>query len=81
MAIEERPDGLSIEVTREMRCRIRLAAALRDQRIRQYVSEAVEARLRDDLTDEISIMAVGAAADPVLAESWDNPADAIYDDL
>ncbi len=80
MTIEARPGRLSIEVTREMRRRIRLAAALRDQSIRQYVSEALEARLRDDLT-EMSIPAVRAASDPVLAELWDNPADARYDDL
>ena len=72
---------MSIEVTHEMRRRIRLAAALRDQSIRQYVSGALEARLRDDLTDEMSVPALGAAAEPVLAELWDNPADATYDDL
>ena len=81
MTLEARPGRLSIEVTREMRRRIRLAAALRDQSIRQYVSEALDARLRDDLTDEMSMPAVRAAADPVLAELWDNPADARYDDL
>ena len=83
MALDPRPARLSIDVTRETRRRIRLAAALRDQSIRQYVSEAVEARLQDDLAGEASAdgLALRASADPVLAELWDNPADAAYDEL
>ena len=63
---------------RETRRRIRLAAALREQSIRQYVSEAIESRLRDDLADELptDLFALRALADPVLAELWDNPEDA-----
>ena len=40
-------------------------------------------RLHDDLPDETSDgpIALRASADPVLAELWDNPADAAYDDL
>ena len=74
---------LSIDVPRETRRRIRHAAARRDQSIRQYVSDAIEARLQDDLVDETSGdgFALKASADPVLAELWDNPADAAYDDL
>lgn len=75
---------LSIDVTRETRRRIRLAAAQRDQSIRQYVSEAIEARLQDDLPDDetsADLVALRASADPVLAELWDNPADAAYDEL
>ena len=83
MVPDARPARLSIDVTRETRRRIRLAAALREQSIRQYVSEAIETRLRDDLTDEMStdLFALRASADPVLAELWDNPEDAGYDDL
>ena len=83
MTPDARPAGLSIDVTRETRCRIRLAAALREQSIRQYVSEAVESRLRDDLADGMptDLFALRASADPVLAELWDNPEDAGYDDL
>ena len=83
MAPEARPARLSIDVSRETRRRIRLAAALREQSIRQYVCEAVEARLRDDLADEMptDLLALRASADPVLAELWDNPEDATYDDL
>lgn len=83
MTLDAQRARLSIDVTREVRRRIRLAAAQRDQSIRQYVSEAIEARLQDDLPDETSadLVALRASADPVLAELWDNPADAAYDDL
>ena len=74
---------LSIDVPRETRRRIRLAAARRDQSIRQYVWEAVEARLRDDLAEDASahLLTLSESADPVLAELWDNPADATHDTL
>ena len=78
---DARPARLSIDVTRETRRRIRLAAALREQSIRQYVSEAIESRLRDDLAGETDLLALRASADPVLAELWDNAEDARYDDF
>ena len=73
---------LSIDVSREARRRIRLAAARRDQSIRQYVWDAVEARLQNDLLRERSagMLALTESSDPVLAELWDNPADAAYDE-
>ena len=72
---------LSIDVSREARRRIRLAAARRDQSIRQYVWEAVETRLQDDLVRERStgVPALTESSDPVLAELWDNPSDSVYD--
>lgn len=74
---------LSIDVSREARRRIRLAAARRDQSIRQYVWEAVETRLQDDLLREraTGVPALTESSDPVLAELWDNPSDAEYDKL
>ena len=54
MAIEQRRARLSIDVPREARRRIHIAAASRDQSIRAYVWEAVEARLNQDLVDEPS---------------------------
>ena len=74
---------LSIDVPREVRRRIRLAAARRDQSIRQYVWEAIEARLQDDLGEDAAaeLLALRASGDPVLAELWDNPVDAAYDEL
>jgi len=75
---------LSIDVAREERRRIHIAAAKRDQSIRDYVWEAVEARLQHDLADELSaadLLALSERTDPVLAELWDNPKDAAYDKL
>ena len=75
---------LSIDVAREERRRIHIAAAKRDQSIREYVWEAVEARLKHDLAGELAaldLLALDGRADPVLAELWDNPKDAAYDKL
>jgi len=80
---EERRTRLSIDVPREVRRRIHIAAAGRDQSIREYVCEAVEIRLRRDLAKSAAseLMALSERADPVLAELWSNPKDAAYDDL
>ena len=83
MSPESQQARLSIDVSREARRRIRLAAARRDQSIRQYVWEAVETRLREDLAEDASaeLLALSGSADPVLAELWDNSSDAAYDEL
>ena len=52
--------------------------------VREYVWEAVEARLKHDLGDEFSAVdpvAMNERADPVLANLWNNPTDAAYDKL
>ncbi len=73
---------ISIDVVPEVRRRLRLAAAKRDLTIRQYVLEAIEERLREDLGDDPDgVLALTAKADPVLAELWDNRRDAEYDRL
>ena len=80
---EKRP-RLSIDLSREARRRIRMAAAKRDLSIRQYVLEAVQERLKADLGEEqarATLLALTAHADPVLAALWDNPQDAAYDRL
>jgi len=81
---QSRRARLSIDVPREVRRRIHIAAAKRDQSIRDYVWEAVEARLKRDLADEVSaadLVALTERADPVLADLWNNPKDAAYDKL
>ncbi len=71
---------ISINVLPEMRRRLRLAAAKRDVTVREYVLEAIEKRLREDLGDESDgILSLTATADLVLAEVWDNRKDAEYD--
>ncbi len=75
---------LSIDLSFEARRRIRKAAAKRDLSIRQYVLEAVQERLKEDLGEEVAkenLLALTVHADPVLAELWDNPKDAAYDRL
>jgi len=73
---------ISIDVLPEVRRRLRLAAAKRDLTVRQYVLEAIDERLREDLgDDDEGVLALTATADPVLAELWDNRKDAEYDRL
>jgi len=73
---------ISIDVQPGVRRRLRVAAAKQDLTIRQYVLEAIEGRLREDLGDEgEGVFALTAKGDPVLAELWDNSRDAAYDRL
>jgi hypothetical protein len=73
---------ISIDVAAETRRRLRLAAAKRDLTVRQYVLQALEESLREDLgTEDDGLLALTADADPVLARLWDNPKDAEYDRL
>lgn len=73
---------ISVDVVPEVRRRLRLAAARRDVSVRQYVVEAIEERLREDLGDEgEGLLALSAKADQLLAELWDNRNDAAYDRL
>jgi hypothetical protein len=84
MAIgSERRARLSIDVSVATRRRVRLAAARRDQSIRDYVVEALTERLREDLGDDAldEAGALTERTDPVLGRLWRNAADAAYDDL
>jgi uncharacterized protein (DUF1778 family) len=73
---------ISVDVLPEVRRRLRLAAAKHDLTIRQYVLEAIEERLREDLGEQDEgMLTLTAKADPVLAELWDNPRDSEYDRL
>ncbi len=72
---------VSIDVSPQVRRRLRLAAAKHDLSVRQYLMRTIEDRLRDDLGDSEDEFALTAKTDPVLAELWDNPKDARYDSL
>ncbi len=73
---------ISLDVQPDVRRRLRLAAAKRDLTVREYVLEAIEERLREDLGgDSEAMLTLTAKADPVLAELWDNRKDAEYDRL
>ncbi len=73
---------ISIDVLPQVRHRLRLAAAKRDLTLRQYVIEAIEDRLHEDLGDDAEgVITLTAKTDPVLAELWDNRKDSAYDHL
>ena len=72
---------ISVDVPPIVRRRLRLAAARRDLTVRQYLLEAIEERLREDLDDTDGALALTSKTDPVLAELWDNRRDAQYDRL
>jgi len=73
---------ISVDVTPEVRRRLWLAAAKRDLTVRQYVLEAIEEQIREDLgEDSEGVLTLTAKADPVLAELWDNRKDSEYDRL
>ncbi|MBI3184599.1 MAG: hypothetical protein HYZ28_20885 [Myxococcales bacterium] len=46
--------------------------------VARYILEAVESRLLEDLGEDEGAP-LSAKSDPVLAELWDNPRDAAYD--
>ncbi len=84
MSTVQRRVRLSIDVEPQERRRLNVAAARRDQSIRDYAWEAIEARLLLDGIDDRAagdLVALAEDTDPVLARLWDNPADAAYDDL
>ncbi|HSB80252.1 MAG TPA: hypothetical protein VLM91_15840 [Candidatus Methylomirabilis sp.] len=73
---------ISLDVDPEVRRRVRLAAAKRDVSVRQYIVDALQERLREDLGEEGDrLVALTAKADPVLAALWNNDKDAAYDRL
>lgn len=71
---------LSIDVDAEVHRRIKMVAAVRDETIRTYVSNAIRERLQSDLEYE-GMLAMSVQVDPVLSELWDNEKDSAYDNL
>ena len=73
---------ISIDVSPGIRQRLRLAAAKRDLTVRQYILDALEERLGEDLgVAEAGLLTMSAKTDPVLAALWANEKDAAYDRL
>ena len=82
MKREAKRPRISLDVAPIVRRRIRLAAAKREVSVRQYLLDAVQDRLREDLGDDgEELVTLNAAADPVLSSLWDNDKDAAYDRL
>ena len=54
---------------------------MRDVTVGEYILEALEERLHQDLPDErAGMLSMNAASDPLLSDLWDNPRDARYDE-
>jgi uncharacterized protein (DUF1778 family) len=81
LAAQTKRPRISLDVTPELRRRLRLAAAKRDQTLAQYLLAIVEERLQEDLEESGVGAVLSAKTDPVLASLWDNPRDAEYDRL
>ena len=75
-SLAKRP-RISIDVDPDFRRRVRVAAARREVSVRDYVLSAPEAQMREDVLTENHVAPLTAVTDPVLAELWDNPFDAI----
>lgn len=70
-----------VDVDPELRRRLRMAAAMADLSLKEYLLQAVREKLERDLEDREGLLALSAQSDPVLAELWDNEKDAAYDRL
>ena len=81
--INKKRARLTIDVSPEERRQIRLAAAMQDLSIREYVLQAVKEQLEQDLVarEREGFLTLSAKSDPVLAKLWDNEKDAAYDQL
>ena len=75
---------LTVSVPLELKQRVQLICTRRRLSMDEYLMEALEERLANDLTlsgDDGSWLTLTARADPVLAELWSNEKDAAYDRL
>lgn len=72
---------ISIDVDPDFRRQVRVAAARREVSVRDYILSALETQLREDASGEDRVAPLTAAGNPVLAELWDNPFDARFDEL
>ena len=75
---------LTVNVPLGLKQRVQLICARRQLSVREYLTQALEERLANDLTlpaEGSNLLALTARADPVLAELWANEKDAAYDRL
>ncbi|HEX9618074.1 MAG TPA: hypothetical protein VGA03_11745 [Anaerolineales bacterium] len=75
---------LTIDLSAEIKQRLRLLSASQDISMREYVLETLEEKLARDwaeLREQEGLLTLSGQADPVLAELWDNEKDAAYDRL
>jgi len=67
---------LTLDLDPELHGRLKVIAARKRTTMRQYCVEAIEHRIAEERGEYLT-----AEEAPVLAELWDNPDDAIYDDV
>jgi hypothetical protein len=67
---------LTIDMERSLHARLKVVAARNGTTMREYCVQAVERQLAEEPAEYLT-----AQEAPVLAELWDNPDDAVYDDL
>jgi predicted transcriptional regulator len=67
---------LTIDLEPEVHARLKIVAARRRTTMRQYTVQAIHRQLSEEPTEYLT-----AQEAPVLAELWNNPDDAAYDDL
>ncbi len=75
---------LIVNVPLELKQRVQLICTRRQLSMREYLTIALEERVKHDLAaagESSSLLALTARADPVLTELWDNEQDAAYDRL
>ena len=67
---------LTLELPSDVHARLKTVAARKRTTMRQYTVQAIERQLSEEPAEYLT-----AREAPVLAALWDNPDDAVYDDL
>jgi hypothetical protein len=67
---------LTLDLDPSLHGKLKVLAARKGTTMRRYCIEAIEHRIAEERAEYLT-----AAEAPALAELWDNPDDAIYDDL
>lgn len=84
MATDTRRGRLTVDLGEELHRRVKVVAAVRGETVRRFCIEAIQAHLKEAAaapTEAAWPTEMTAAADPVLAQLWDNKQDAAYDRL
>lgn len=71
---------LNLDVDAALLDRMRQAAMEREMTVEEFILVTIERRVRDAASD-VHAAPLTTATDPVLAELWNSPRDAAYDDL
>ena len=67
---------LTIDLEPDVHARLKIVVAHKRTTMREYTVQAIQRQLSEEPPEYLT-----AQEAPVLAELWDNPDDAVYDDL